>query len=97
MLVFCIGHPLRFRSYLAFLSTARICICRLAFLGWGIACRTFEIVVSHPLHKSIACPYPKEVELVYIQKKASGIVLVLANIYFGVLQIIRTHIVDSIL
>ena len=67
------------------------------FLGWSIACRTFEIAVSHSLHYNVACPYPKEVELVYIQKKGSGIVLVLANIYFGVLQIIRTHIVDSIL
>ena len=26
------------------LSTARVCICRLVFLGWGIACRTLKLL-----------------------------------------------------
>ena len=64
--------PVAFPSVFLFFSTATVCICRLVLLGWGIACRTFEIVVSHPLHKSIACPYPKEVWLVCIQKKIQG-------------------------
>ena len=59
--VVCFGRPLRFRLYFSFFSKARICIWRIIFLDWGIACRIFEIVASHSLHQSVACPYPKGV------------------------------------